>query len=280
MGESPYKEATRISQPVSFEAYGGSAPENYERYFVPVIGAPLATDLVDVAALRPGERVLDVACGTGAVARLAAERVEATGTVAGLDINPGMLSVARSVTQAGAPIKWYESSVEEMPLPDEAFDVVLCSLGVQFFPDRLAALREMRRVLAPGGRLVFNVPGRAPRAFVVLAEALSRHIDPGLVAFVNRVFSLHDADELQQLMGDAGFREGAAQSSTRTLRLPAPKAFLWQYVHSTPLVEAVVQADEESRAALERDVIAGWQVFVEDSALLLQLDVAVATAQK
>ena len=280
MGESPYKDATRIPQPISFEAYGGSAPENYERYFVPVIGAPLATDLVDVAALRPGERVLDVACGTGVVARLAAERVEATGTVAGLDINPGMLSVARSVTQAGSPIKWYESSVEEMPLSDEAFDVVLCSLGVQFFPDRLAALREMRRVLAPGGRLVFNVPGPIPRIFVVLAEALSRHINPGLAAFVNRVFSLHDTDELQQLMGNAGFREGAAQSNTRTLRLPASKEFLWQYVHSTPLVEAVVQADEESRAALERDVIAGWQVFVEDGALLLQLAVAVATAQK
>jgi ubiquinone/menaquinone biosynthesis C-methylase UbiE len=280
MGESPYKETTRSPRPISFEDYGGSAPENYERYFVPVIGTPLATDLVDVAVLRPGERVLDVACGTGVVARLAAGRVEVTGTVAGLDINPGMLSVARLVTPAGSPVKWYESSVEEMPLPDEAFDVVLCSLGMQFFPDRLAALREMRRVLAPGGRLVFNVPGPTPRAFVVLAKALSRHIDPGLAAFVNRVFSLYDPDELQQLMGDAGFRKGAAHSDTRTLRLPAPEEFLWQYVHSTPLVDAVVQADEKSRAALERDVIAGWQVFVEEGALLLQLDVTVATSQK
>src|SRR5215207_11707155 len=140
MGESPYKDATRIPQPISFEAYGGSAPENYERYFVPVIGAPLATDLVDVAALRPGERVLDVACGTGVVARLAAERVEATGTVAGIDLNPGMLAVARSVTPPGMVIEWHQSSAEAMPLPDEAFDVVLCQLGLQFVPDKLAAL--------------------------------------------------------------------------------------------------------------------------------------------
>jgi ubiquinone/menaquinone biosynthesis C-methylase UbiE len=280
MGETQDKEAKEISRPISFEAYGGSAPENYERYFVPVIGAPLATDLVDAAALRPGERVLDVACGTGVVARLAAERVGAAGTVAGIDINPGMLAVARSVTSAGMSIEWHESNVVELPLPDEAFDVVLCSLGVQFFPDRLAALREMRRVLAPGGRLVFNVPGPAPRVFVVLAEALSRHIDPGLAAFVNRVFSLHDADELQQLMGAAGFREGYARSYTRTLRLPASEEFLWQYVSSTPLVEAVARADEESRAALERDVVAGWEAFVEDGALLLRLDVSVATAQK
>ena len=280
MGEARNMEATRNSQPISFEAYGGSAPENYEQYFVPVIGTPLATDLVDVAALRPGERVLDVACGTGVVARLAAERIGATGTVAGIDINPGMLGVARSVTPAGLPIEWHESSAEEIPLPDGAFDVVLCSLGFQFFPDRLAALREMRRVLAPGGRLVLNAPGPAPRIFVVLAEALARHINPEPAAFVNRVFSLHDNDELQQLTDDAGFHQGATQSNTRTLRLPASEGFLWQYVHSTPLVGAVAQADDESRAALERDIIAGWQVFVEDGALLLQLDVAVATAQK
>ena len=280
MGESPYEEATTISRPISFEAYDGDAPENYERYFVPVIGAPLATDLVDAAALRPGERVLDVACGTGVVARLAAERVGDTGTVAGIDINPGMLAVARSVMPAGSSIEWHESSVEEIPLPDEAFDVVLCSLGVQFFPDRLAALREMRRVLAPGGRLVFNVPGPTPRIFVVLAEALSRHINPELAAFLNLVFSLHDPEELRQLTGDAGYHECAAHSYTKTLRLPTSEAFLWQYVHSTPLVDAVVQTDEESRAALERDVIAGWQVFVDDGALLLQVDVAVATARK
>ena len=280
MGESSYKEATSSSRPISFETYGGSAPENYERYFVPVIGAPLAADLVDVAGLRPGDRVLDVACGTGIVARLAAERVGATGTVAGIDFNPGMLEVARSVTPAGSPIEWYESSVEEMLLPDGAFDVVACSLGFQFFPDRLAALREMRRVLRPGGRLVFNALGPTPRIFGVLAEALSRHIAPESAKFVNRVFSLHDADELEQLMGDAGFRERAAQSDTKTLRLPTSEEFLWQYVHSTPLVDVVMQADDESRAALEREVIEGWRAFVEDGALLFRLDVATATSQK
>jgi ubiquinone/menaquinone biosynthesis C-methylase UbiE len=145
-----------------YETYGGSAPGNYERYFVPVIGAPLATDLIDIAGLRPGERVLDVACGTGIVARLAAERVGSTGTVTALDINPAMLAVARSVASPGMSIEWYESSAEAMPLPDEAFDVVLCQLGLQFFPDRLAALREMQRVLAPGGRLVICVVGPKP----------------------------------------------------------------------------------------------------------------------
>src|SRR5512146_3463808 len=118
--------ATTDSQHPYWKTYSGSAPENYERYFVPQIGAPLAADLLEIAALRPGERVLDVACGTGVVARLAAQRVGPTGSVAGLDLNPGMLAVARSVAPSDSSIQWYESSAEAMPLSDETFDAVLC----------------------------------------------------------------------------------------------------------------------------------------------------------
>ena len=280
MNKSQNEEGMKISRQNSYQTYGGSAPENYERYFVPVIGAPLATDLIDTAALRPGERVLDVACGTGVVARLAAERVGAAGTVAALDINPGMLAVARSIAPPGRSIEWFETSAEAMPLPDEAFDVVLCQLGLQFFPDQPAALREMRRVLAPGGRLAIKVVGPAPRIFVILAEALARHINPEVGAFMRLVFSLHETGNLQRLMSDAGFREVAIRSDTKRLRLPAPKEFFWQYVRSTPLADAVAQLDDERRAALERDVVVPWQEFVEDGALTLQLDVVVATARK
>ena len=108
------------------KAYDKKPQVNYERFFVSAIGSPLATDLVRVAALRPGERVLDVACGTGVVARLAAKQVGATGTVAGLDVNPGMLAVARSATPPGMPIEWHQASAEAMQLPDATFDVVLC----------------------------------------------------------------------------------------------------------------------------------------------------------
>jgi ubiquinone/menaquinone biosynthesis C-methylase UbiE len=269
-----------MSQQNSFKHFGASAPENYERFFVPLIAAPLATDLVDIAALRLGERVLDVACGTGVVARLAAERVGATGTVAGIDLNPGMLAVARSVTPPGMVIEWHQTSAEAMPLPDEAFDVVLCQMGLQFVPDKLAALREIERVLAPGGRLIINVVGPKPRVFAILAEALARHIKPEMSAFVDLVFSLHDTGELQHLISGAGFHEVATQSDTRTLSLPAPEEFLWQYVQSTPLANAVEQVDDATRAALEREVVAKWQAFAEDGALMLQLGVVVATAQK
>jgi ubiquinone/menaquinone biosynthesis C-methylase UbiE len=130
--------------------YLGNAAEKYEHYFVPAIAAPLAADLVARAALRPGERVVDIACGTGVVTRLAAQRVGVAETVAGVDVNAGMLAVGRAAAPAGMAIDWYEASAEDLPLPDEAFDVALCQLALQFFADKPAALREMRRVLTPG----------------------------------------------------------------------------------------------------------------------------------
>src|ERR671924_720927 len=262
------------------KAYGGNPPANYERLFVPAIGAPLATDPIHLAALRPGERVLDVACGTGVVARLASQQVGATGTVAGLDVNPGMLAVARSATPPGIPIEWHEASAEAMPLPDASFDVVLCQMGLQFMPDKHAALREMWRVLVRGGRLILKVPGPTPRPFAMMGEALARHIGAEAAGFVDHVFSLHDAAKIQNLVRGAGFHDVSVQSDTKPLRLPPPEEFLWQYVHSTPLAGAVAQVDDERLGSLERDVVAKWQEFVEDRVLVLQVRVVAATARK
>lgn len=262
------------------KAYGGNPPANYERFFVPAIGAPVATDLIRLASLHPGERVLDVACGTGVVARLASQQVGATGTVAGLDINPGVLAVARSATPPGMCIELHEASAEAMPLQDRSFDVVLCQMGLQFMPNRHAALREMQRVLVRGGRLILNVPGPTPRLFTIMGEALERHIGGEAAGFVNHVFSLHDTAEIQNLVSRAGFHDVFVQSYTKPLRLPAPEEFLWQYVHSTPIAGAVAQVDDERRGLLERDVVAKWQEFAKDRGLVLQVRIIVATARK
>ena len=123
----------------------GSAPELYQRYLVPGVTAHWAIDLVTRIRLRTGDRVLDVACGTGVVARAAAEQVGANGHVAAIDLNPGMLDVARTLAPpAGASIEWREASASELPYDDRSFDAVLCQLGLQFFPDPSVALRQMR----------------------------------------------------------------------------------------------------------------------------------------
>ena len=139
----------------------GNAPEVYERELVPAVFGVWAPILVELAHPRPGERVVDVACGTGIVARIATARVGPTGVVVGVDLNPGMLSVARSVmltdSRSSAPIQWQEASADKLPFPGESFDIVYCQLGLQFFADRPAALREMRRVLSLEGRLALMV---------------------------------------------------------------------------------------------------------------------------
>lgn len=167
-----------------------------------------------------------------------------------------------------------------MPLPDASFDVVLCQMGLQFMPDKHAALREMRRVLVRGGRLILNVPGPTPQLFTIMGEALARHIGTEAARFVDLVFSLHDTAEVQDLISGAGFHGVSVQSATKLLGLPALEEFLWQYVHSTPLAGAVAQVDDERRRSLQHDVVAKWQEFVQDRALMLQVRMVVATARK
>jgi ubiquinone/menaquinone biosynthesis C-methylase UbiE len=262
------------------KTFGGAAPENYERYFVPAIGAPFAADLIESAGLRAGDRVLDVACGTGIIARLAAPRVGRTGRVTGLDLNPGMLAVAASVTPPENAIDWREANAEAIPLRDEAFDVVFCQFGLQFVADKLKALREMRRVLAPDGRLAINLPGPTPEVFTIIDDALARHIGPDAAGFVRAVFSLHDTSEIRKLLNAAGFREITIRKIAKTVHAPSAADFLWGYVHSTPLADIVAQAGDERRARLERDVVKASERFVNSEGLSFEQGVIVATAAK
>jgi ubiquinone/menaquinone biosynthesis C-methylase UbiE len=231
----------------------GSAPELYERYVVPAVTAVWAADLVAWAMPRPGERVLDVACGTGIVARLAAERLSGDGRLVGLDINSGMLAVARSVPpHAGLRIEWIEGSALEMSFPDRAFDLVLCQLGLQFFPDRLAALREMWRVLESDGRLALNVYTAIERnpAANVIANALDRHISPAASAPRRAEHVLADAEQLRELVEGAHFREVTIRTKRQMVRYPSAREYVRITFAASPLASIVGPMEETKREAL------------------------------
>lgn len=269
-----------MSEQVSYRRYSGTAAETYQRYFVPTIATAVAGDLLDAAALQPGERVVDLACGTGLIARLAAEQVGSSGSVIGVDLAADMIDVARSVPAPdGATIDWQQSPAESLALPDASCDVVLCQMGLMFFDDKPAALAQARRVLTPGGRLALNAPGTIQRPFEIMDEGLARHISPELAGFVGMVFSMDDPDALAKRLVEAGFEQVETTTTTTTLRLPAPVDFLWQYINLTPMGEVVGAAPEAAQTALEDDVVAQWQAFTEDGGLVVHQPMVIATAR-
>jgi ubiquinone/menaquinone biosynthesis C-methylase UbiE len=143
------------------------------------------------------------------VARLAAERVGPGGRVVGLDLNPGMLQVAAGLAVRGAPTRWVQADAGHLPFGDRSFEVVCCQLGLQYVPDRAAALAEMARVLAPGGRLaamVWRSIEHSP-GFALLAEALDRHVGPAAGATMRAPFGLGDEETLRGQVAGAGFQE-------------------------------------------------------------------------
>lgn len=251
---------------------GGSLPELYERDLVPTIFAPWAEDLVALAAVGPGERVLDVACGTGVVARCAARRVGPAGQVVGLDLNVAMLGVARALpAAAGTAVEWREGNATAIPFPDGAFDVVLCQQGLQYFPDRAAGLREMRRVLAPGGRVALGVwrPIEHSPGFAALAEGLAQHVAPGLL---DGPFGLGDADELGTLLREAGFQDVKIRPAMKLLRFPSVETFLQRYAAASPLADPVAQASDDARAALTDDVTRALRPYLDANGLAFPIE--------
>ena len=262
----------------------GSVPENYERYLVPSIFGPWAKDLVEIAQLQAGERVLDVACGTGIVARTAALILGSGGRAIGLDLSAPMLAVARSAAAAeGLSIDWQEGSAVKLPLTDAACDVVLCQQGLQFFPDRPAVLREMHRVLRSGGRLVLSVWTGIDRSpgFAALAEALKHRISSEAGALMTSgPFGLSRAEELQSLVAKANFRDVNIGTAAKMLQYPSARDFVLRYVAGSALGGFFATVDERVRSALLDDVTLALSNYVSDHGLAFPIESNMLVAQK
>jgi ubiquinone/menaquinone biosynthesis C-methylase UbiE len=190
--------------------------ETYERDMVPALFAPWAPILIRAARPQPGERILDLACGTGIVARRVAAQLGADARISALDLNPLMLSVARNCAEReGASIDWYEGRADALPFDRASFELVLCQQGLQFFPEREAALREVRRVLVSGGRFALSLWRSLEEHpfFAAFDESVERHLG---VAALAAPFSLSDANEVRGLLTGAGFRDIKVEKHTLT----------------------------------------------------------------
>ncbi|HEX9834881.1 MAG TPA: methyltransferase domain-containing protein [Mycobacterium sp.] len=263
---------------VSYQQFTGTAAENYQRDFVPAIATPVSQLLLRAAGLRPGERVLDVACGTGLISRLAAERVGAAGSVIGIDISADMIDVAKAVP-APHTIDWRIADAVALPIPDNAIDVVLCQMGLMFMENRTGAIAEMRRVLVPSGRAVVATPGHIQPLFEVMERAIVEQISADLGGFVSSVFSMHDPEDVTAQLREGGLHDVSATVLTTTLRLPPPAQFLWQYINLTPMAALIGQAPDRAKEAMERQFVDGTRPDVVDGVTVVEQPMVIATGR-
>ena len=259
----------------------GNAPLAYDTYIVDVFLQHYSRRLVEVAAIKPGDRVLDVACGTGVVTRLVANKVGSAGQVVGLDLNAGMLARARASSEAAA-IEWRVGSATDMPFTDATFDCVICQHGLQFIPNKAAAVSEMHRVLADRGRTVVSVwrsielcPWQA-----AIADAVERNVGSEQAAQIRSAFSFGDADQLQQVLVAAGFLGVEIRIDRETIRHASIAAYVPGYISATPVAAAVAVLDKEAQAKITADVRDAVGAYRVGDGLAVPIEAHVAIAHR
>jgi ubiquinone/menaquinone biosynthesis C-methylase UbiE len=246
----------------------GSPAEIYERHTVQRFGLVGARELLDLQPPRVGDRALDVACGTGAVTRLVAERVAPRGRVIGLDIETAMLALGRSVVNH-PNVAWLKAEALGLPLDAGVFDLVFCQQGLQFFSDRLQALREMRRVLRSGGRLGISCWRSAKHspAYAAIERALGRRLGTERSALPR--FALGDGGQLRRLIEDAGFHEVRVHRRTTLVEWPSTALFVRAIIAGAPtMMGALSEQDETTLSVISTEVEAEMNPFLQESGAL------------
>lgn len=195
----------------------------YEEFFVPALFEPWTAPMADAAEIRPGDRVLDVACGTGVLAREAARRVDSSGRVAGIDISPAMLAVAARIAPG---IEWQQGDANALPFADGSFDAVVSQFGLMFFPNRPRALREMMRVLVPDGRMAVAVWDKLDNipAYSILVALLQHMVGQRAADALRTPFVLGDPAKLNAVFVEAGI---ASVLTTHTGMVRYPSVRSW-----------------------------------------------------
>lgn len=258
----------------------GSWVEIYETIFIPAMVGEWVPKVIALAKPVPGERILDIACGTGALTRGVAHSIGPHGQVIGLDINPDMLEFARKfpLNQSElASIEWREGDAQALPFQDETFDVVFCQIGLMFFPDQVMALREMRRVLKPAGRLGIMVWGSISQCPGQLAMKMcwDRYLGQEMGARITRQHSLGSSETIQSLLEEAGFTDYSVQAMMGNVRFPSAAHLMRSYGALVGM-----EVDEQTRANMIQEASDMLQPHVGADGLVYPIEAVLASARK
>jgi ubiquinone/menaquinone biosynthesis C-methylase UbiE len=238
------------------KVFAGAIPELYERLLVPLIFEPYAIDLAErVARLKPLD-VLEIAAGTGIVTRMLAPKLDIEAQFVVTDLNQPMLDVAHARLGDDERIVWQQADAMELPFDDESFDVVLCQFGAMFFPDRVKAYREVRRVLKPGGRFLFNVWDRVETNELAQAvvEALEARF-PGIPSFMRRVpHGYADPEIIRADLVAAGFHDITLETLEKRNGPISASDAATGFCQGTPIRSEIEEHDASALAAVTEEV--------------------------
>ena len=255
------------------------AANAYEALFVPALFGQWAPKVADAARIQPGQRALDVACGTGILARELTSRTGPSGRVAGIDPSPGMVAVAKHLAPA---VEWREGVAESLPFPDQSFDAVVSQFGLMFFTDRRQALREMLRVLAPGGHLAVavwdsldNIPAFA-RLVALLEQTAGRRAADALRA----PFALGDRRELDTLVTEAGVAPAEITTHHGAARFPDIRTMVEAELRGWLPVMGVILTEDHIGRILQEAEHALSSYANTDGRVTFQLSAHLVTAKK
>jgi SAM-dependent methyltransferase len=221
-----------------------SAAEVYDAFFVPALFAEWAPRVAAEAQLHPGMRVLDVACGTGVLTLEAAKAVAPTGAAVGVDLNPGMLDVAR---RKAPELRWQEAPAEALPFKAESFDAALSQFGLMFFADKDAAIAEMWRVLRPGARLVIAVWDALDRnpGYLAMTSLLARLFGDSVASLLKAPYSLGEPDQLRSLLCASGVAAPEVRHAEGEAKFPSIRSWVHADVQGWTLGEMLDDAEVE-----------------------------------
>ncbi len=262
---------------------GKGGPEAYEKFIAPAFGGVWAQDIVERAALRKGDRILDVGCGTGIVARFAYQSLGDSVHITGIDVNRIALEKAREISERNATrVEWKQADVTALPFPDDEFDVLLCQQGLQYFPDRSRALSEIHRVLVDQGRIVFSVWRSIEFSpfYLAIHKALQDYVSQKTAAVLASAYTLSDSVLLRTLFEGAKFKNINIRIVVKQMRYSPLEEFLFGSIFASPFANDILALEYLKREEMFQTIHKSISNYIDDDGLAAPMECYVVSATK
>ena len=256
-----------------------SPSDIYNGYMVPAIFERWSAALLESVAPQPGERILDLACGTGVVARMASPMVQPEGKVFGLDFNGAQIITARAMDSS---IDWREGDAGFLPFDDQEFDLVVCQQGFQFFPDRVRAVKEVHRVLKAGGRVGITVWSSIEKSpgYLAIAHALGRTVGPSASGLLDELFAFPDPGEIGRMFADGGFPDAVVATPSIDAIFASAEEFTRAIAVGSIMRRTQTQFSEEALDLMADSVASEMAQYLTENGLAFPMEAHLLTATK